>query len=159
MDFVRLVELIFAGGVGGILLALAQYVRARGQNRNEAQALGNTADAQQRDYLLKLQELTNADERQLRETIAAMWAETRQQLRDTQEQLRQEQQKRVELDARLTETQKQLTVITLHRDELQKKYDQAQARSDDLKQKYEQALARIRQLEKEVAELKEHSQG
>lgn len=132
MDIMRIIELLFATGAGGVFLALAQYIRARGQNQNEAMAQQDTANAQQRDYLLKLQELTNADERQLRDALAQMWAETRAQLRE-------EQKERAALDARLTETQRQLTIITLQRDELQRKY--------------EQAVERIRQLEKEVAEL------
>lgn len=132
MDAIRIAELLFAGGVGGVLIALAQYIRARGQNQNEATAQQDTANAQQREYLLKLQELTNADERQLREALAQMWAETRAQLRE-------EQKERAALDARLTETQRQLTFITLER--------------DDLRNKYERALDRIRHLEGRVAEL------
>lgn len=110
-------------GAGG----LAAYLRMRVDARQ-------AAAARQDDYTLKLRDALDKDEAEFRKAVYEAYLAEVARNRD--------------LDARLTTTQGQLTIITLER--------------DSLRQKYEQALDRIRQLEGKVAELeaqnqKEHS--
>lgn len=132
MDVGQFLQLLFAGGAGGVLLALVQYIRARGQNQVEAKA-------QRDEYSLKLINALNADEDTFRKALL----ET---IRDLRKDLAEEQKARSDLDARLTKTQSDLTIVTLERDELRRKLDKAQIDLD-------QAHQKIRHMEEEIAVL------
>jgi len=107
-------------GAGGVVA----WVRVRADARQ-------AAAARQDDYTLKLRDALDKDEDVFRKAVLSAYQE--------------EVKARRELEANLRETQKQLTVITLER--------------DDLRSKYERALDRIRQLESKVAELEAQRNG
>lgn len=103
-----------AGGFAGI----AQLLKVRSDARL-------AVEAQQDEHTLKLYQSLNSSEDVFRKAVLGAYTE--------------EVKARREVEVRLTETQNQLTIITLERDSLQNKYDAA--------------LVRIRELEARVAEL------
>lgn len=106
-------------GAGG----LAAYLRMRNETRQ-------AAAARQDDYTLRLRDALDKDEAEFRKAVYDAYQAEVGRNRD--------------LDNRLTETQRQLTIITLER--------------DDLKRQYDRALERIRHLEAEVAQLQAQNQ-
>lgn len=105
-----------AGGWAG----MAQLLKARADARL-------AAESQQDTHTLTLFQSLNASEEVFRKAVLGAYLE--------------EVRARREIEARLTETQSQLTIITLER--------------DDLRNKYAAALDRIRLLEGRVAELEQ----
>jgi len=144
MDVAQILQLVFAGGVGGILLALTQYIRARGQNRVEAKA-------QQDEYSIKFRAALDADEETFRKALWEMVGALRQELTD-------ERTARRELDARLTETQKALTLVTLERDEVRREHERERLERERLRTELDQAHKKIRALELELAALKQQQE-
>lgn len=121
---------IITAVIGGLFGAggLAAYLRIRVEARQ-------TAASRQDEYTLKLRDSLDKDEADFRKAVYDAYLAEVGRNRD--------------LDSRLTETQKQLTVITLERDDLKRQLDRAQA---DLNQ----AHAKIRQMEAEIAMLQAH---
>lgn len=105
-----------AGGFAGF----AQVLKARADARL-------AVESQQDEHTLKLYQSLNASEEVFRKAVLGAYEG--------------EVKARRELEANYRETQKQLTIITLER--------------DDLRNKYDAALDRIRQLEGRVAELEQ----
>lgn len=105
-----------AGGWAG----MAQLLKARADARL-------AVESQQDEHTLKLYQSLNASEEVFRKAVLGAYEG--------------EVKARREIEARLTETQSQLTIITLER--------------DDLRKRYEAALVRIRELEKRVGELEQ----
>ena len=159
MDVLSFLQLFFAGGTGGLLTALALYIRARGQNKNEARA-------QQDDYSIKLRAALDADEGTLRASLMAMVKDFEVTARDLRQALAAEEKARRELDQRLTETQKQLTVVTLERDELKRQQERDQKKIEGSEYQIRQLQAdlsaaheKIRHMETEIAQLRTQQGG
>lgn len=94
-------------------------------------------EAQQDDYTLKLINAQGASEAEFRNAVIKAYEY--------------EVAARRDLDARLTETQKQLTITTAERDLTQRQLERTQAELDA-------AHAKIRHLEAEIAELQAQQQ-
>lgn len=127
--------------IGGLFGAggLAAYLKVRADTRL-------TADAQQDEHTLKLINALGASEAEFRKAVSDAYQS--------------EVAARRELDARLTETQKQLTIVTLERDELKRQRDADQREIEALKQQVRQlqtdlsaAHEKIRHQDTEIAAL------
>lgn len=160
MDVVIAFFQVILGAVGGgILLALVQYIRARGQNKNEA-------TAQRDEHLIQLHAALDADEGTFRSALLQTIGQLNKELTEARKELREERTERKSLDDRLTETQKQLTIITGERDGLKREQTQTQANLErtqaelaQTRADLNQAREKIRHLEAQIAALeqKEHS--
>lgn len=113
-------------GAGGVVA----YLRMRTDART-------AAAARQDDYTLKLRDALDKDEAEFRTAVYNAYLAEVTRNRD--------------LDGRLTETQKQLLVITGERDSFKRQLEQAQT---DLSA----AHTKIRHLESEIAQLQAHNQ-
>lgn len=121
MDLTPIITALIGGlfGAGG-WAGMAQLLKARADARL-------AVEAQQDTHTLNLFQSLNASEETFRKAVLAAYLD--------------EVKARQVLEARLTETQNQLAIITQER--------------DDLRGKYNAALDRIRQLEARVAELEQ----
>lgn len=139
MDLVlALLQIIFGAAAGGVFMALVQYIRARGQNRNEAKA-------QHDEHLVQLHAALDADEGTFRAALLQTIDQLNKDLSDARKEQREERKERKELDARLTETQNQLTIITAERDSLSKEQAHTQAELDRTQAELEQTKAELAQ--------------
>lgn len=127
---VSLVTALIGGlfGAGGF----AAYVKARTDARL-------SAEAQQDEHTLKLINALGASETEFRNAVLTAYQS--------------EVSARRDLDARLTTTQHDLTIVTLERDDLKRKLDRALTDLD-------QAHRKIRHMEDEIATLQhQHTTG
>lgn len=110
---------------GGVFAGLAALIKARADARL-------STETQQDEQTLKLINSLGASEEVFRKAVLGAYQE--------------EVKARLDIDARLTVTQNQLTVVTLERDDLKRKWERAQTDLDE-------AHKKIRHLEDEIAAL------